>query len=84
MVQYITNALLQQLIDIVQKQLLQLNTINIGPSTESAILLLEGDQYKTYTLITNSINSLCYTSVHFFVTGPGGIGKSFLFKSLEL
>jgi len=83
LVQHITNALPQRLIDIVQKQLLQLNTMNIGPSTESATLLLEGDQYKAYTSITNSINSSRYAGVHFFVTGPGGTGKSFLLKSLE-
>ena len=31
----------------------------------------------------NSITGSRHTSVHFFVTGPGGTGKSFLLKSLE-
>ena len=80
-----TNALLQRLIDIVQKQLLQLNTTNINVNNirEGAALQLEGDQYNTYTSIMNSITGSRHTSVHFFVTGPGGTGKSFLLKSLE-
>jgi hypothetical protein len=84
LVQFITNTLLQQLIDIVQKQLLQLNTINIAAVEDSTTLQLEGDQYKAYISITNSITSLLYTSIYFFVTGPGRTGKSFLFKSLEI
>jgi hypothetical protein len=84
LVQFITNALLQQFIDIVQKQLLQLNTINVAAVGEDTTLQLERDQYKAYISITSSITSLLYTSVHFFVTGPGRTGKSFLFKSLEL
>ena len=83
LVQFITNALPQRLIDIVQRQLLQLNTMNVAAVEDGATLQLEGDQYKAYTSITNSITSLLYTGVHFFVTGPGGTGKSFLLKSLE-
>jgi len=44
---------------------------------------LRGDQYNTYTSITNSITGSRHTGVHFFVTGPGGTGKSFLLKSIE-
>ena len=57
--------------------------MNVVVVEEDATLQLEGDQYKAYTLITSSITSLLYTSVHFFVTSPSGIGKSFLLKSLE-
>ena len=57
--------------------------MNVVAIEEDATLQLEGDQYKAYTLITSSITSLLYTSVHFFVTSPSGIGKSFLLKSLE-
>jgi len=83
LVQFITDALPQRLIDIVQRQLLQLKTINITPVAVGATLQLEGDQYKVYTSMTSSITSSLYTGVHFFVTGPGGTGKSFLLKSLE-
>ena len=58
--------------------------MNVTAVEDGATLQLEGDQYKAYTSITNSITSLLYTSVHFFVTGPGGTGKSFLLKSLEI
>ncbi len=57
--------------------------MNVAAVEDGATLQLEGDQYKAYTSITNSITSLLYTGVHFFVTGPGGTGKSFLLKSLE-
>jgi ATP-dependent DNA helicase PIF1 len=50
---------------------------------EGATLQLEGDQYKAYTSITSSITNSLYTGIHFFVTSPGGTGKSFLLKSLE-
>ena len=83
LVQFITNALPQRLTDIVQRQLLQLNTMNLAAVERGATLQLEGDQYKAYTSITSSITSSLYTGVHFFVTGPGGTGKSFLLKSLE-
>jgi len=83
LVQFVTNSLPQRLIDIVQKQLLQLNAMNVAAVGESAALQLEGDQYKAYTSVTNSITSSRYTAVHFFITGPGGTGKSFLIKSLE-
>jgi hypothetical protein len=84
LVQFITNTLLQQLIDIVQRQLLQLNTINIAAVGEGTTLQLERNQYKAYISITNSITSLLYTGVYFFVTGLGRTGKLFLLKSLEL
>ena len=84
LVQFMTNALPQRLIDIVQKQLLHLNTMNIKAVGEGATLQLEGDQYRAYTAVTNSITNSRHTGVHFFVTGPGGTGKSFLLKSLEM
>ena len=84
LVQFMTNTLPQRLIDIVQKQLLQLNTMNIKPIAEGATLQLEGDQYRAYTAVTNSITNSRHTGVHFFITGPGGTGKSFLLKSLEM
>ena len=58
--------------------------ININNIGEDTALQLERDQYNTYTSITNSITSSQHTSIHFFVTGPGGTGKSFLLKSLEV
>jgi hypothetical protein len=84
LVQFITNALLQQLIDIVQKQLLQLKTINIGPLEEGAPLQLEGDQYKVYTAVTSNITKSRYAGIYFFITSPGRTGKSFLLKCLEV
>ena len=59
---------------------MNINVNNIG---EDTTLQLEGDQYNTYTLIMNSITGSQYISVHFFITDPGGTGKSFLLKSLE-
>jgi ATP-dependent exoDNAse (exonuclease V) alpha subunit len=84
LVKFVTNAVPQRLTDIVQKQLLQLNTMNMKAVGEGAALQLEGDQYRAYTAVTNSINNSRHTGVHFFITGPGGTGKSFLLKSLEM
>jgi len=57
LVEFVTNALPQRLTDIVQKQLLQLNTMNIKAVEEGAALQLEGDQYRAYTAVTNSITN---------------------------
>jgi ATP-dependent DNA helicase PIF1 len=84
LVEFVTNALPQRLTDIVQKQLLQLKTMNINTIGEHVALQLEGDQYRAYTAVTNSIINSRHTGVHFFITGPGGTGKSFLLKSLEV
>ena len=69
--------------NIVQKQLLQLKTINTTPIGEGVTLQIEDDQYKAYMAITSSITNSPYTSMHFFVTGPRKTGKSFLLKSIE-
>jgi ABC-type uncharacterized transport system fused permease/ATPase subunit len=84
LVEFVTNALPQRLTDIVQKQLLQLKTMNINTIGEHVALQLEGDQYRAYTAVTNSIINSRHTGVHFFIIGLSGTGKSFLLKSLEV
>ena len=50
---------------------------------EGAVLSLQGDQYRAYTTITESITASRYISQLFFVTGLKGTGKSFLLKALQ-
>lgn len=83
LVQFVSESVPQCLQHLVRQQLLQLNTMHISSDIHSATLELEGDQYKAYTAVTSSIQGSRHTGVHFFITGPGGTGKSFLLKALE-
>ena len=67
---------------MIQKQLKQLNCIKMPSITKGAVLNLQGDQYRAYTIITKSISAFRHIGQLFFVTGPGGTGKSFLLKAL--
>ena len=45
---------------------------------------LTSDQYDAFNIITTAISGdLRYHGVRFFVTGPGGTGKSYLLQALE-
>jgi hypothetical protein len=83
LVQSVTEGVPQCIVEIVRRQLMQLNSIHISDVGDGVALELQGDQYRAYTVIINSIQASRHTGVHFFVTGPGGTGKSFLLKALE-
>jgi hypothetical protein len=68
---------------MVSTQLRQLNAMKLSSLDDGATLALQGDQYNSYTIITRTIQSSRYTGSSFFVTGPGGTGKSFLLNALK-
>jgi hypothetical protein len=83
MVQFVTESIPRSIADIVCQQLLQLNIMNVSDVLGRAALDLKDDQYRAYIAITSNILQSHHTGTHFFVTGPGGTGKSFLLKALQ-
>jgi energy-coupling factor transporter ATP-binding protein EcfA2 len=69
--------------DIISQQLKQLNCMTVPTLRDTAAISLQGDQYQAYTTITQNIQASRYQGCCFFVTGPGGTGKSFLLKALQ-
>jgi hypothetical protein len=49
---------------------------------KGAVLNLQGDQYRVYTIITELISAFQHTGQLFFVISPRGTRKSFLLKAL--
>jgi hypothetical protein len=68
--------------DIVSTQLSQLNSMTIWDLGDVAALTLQGDQYECYTTVTQNIQASRNSGRQFFVTGPGGTGKSYLLRAL--
>jgi ATP-dependent DNA helicase PIF1 len=68
--------------EILDKQLRQLRNLNVAASPLTSTLHLEGDQYRAYTTIIRALTTGKQRSYYFFITGPGGTGKSFLLRSL--
>src|SRR5438045_4166505 len=64
-------------------QLDQLNTMTVPGVADGAALSLCGDQYTCYNTITQTILTSRYHGQCFFVTGPGGTGKSFLLCAIQ-
>jgi ATP-dependent DNA helicase PIF1 len=50
---------------------------------DAAAISLQGDQYRVYATVTQNIQASRHQGRCFFITGPGGTGKSFLLKSLQ-
>ena len=71
---------------ITSRRLQQMRTNVRAPPKNTAVLELEGDQLTTYNYITTQFMSRAVRgprAATFFVTGPGGTGKSFLLFALE-
>jgi hypothetical protein len=83
MVERITISTPPDLQEMVSQQLKQLNCMIIPTLMDMAVISLQGDQYSAYTTITQNIQASRYQRYCFFVTGPGGTGKSFLLKALQ-
>ena len=83
MVQRITEALPMDIQDLVTRQLHQLNSIKIPCPIDAAAVSLEGDQYIAYMTVTQIIQAPNIRGKCFFITGPGGTGKSYLLKALQ-
>ena len=83
MVERITISTPPDLQEMVSQQLKQLNCMIVPTLMDMAAISLQGDQYSAYTTITQNIQASRYQRYFFFVTGPGGTGKSFLLKALQ-
>jgi ATP-dependent DNA helicase PIF1 len=83
MVERITEATPPNLQEIVSQQLTQLNCMTVPGLADAAAISLQGDQYRAYATVTQNIQSSRRQGRCFFITGPGGTGKSFLLKSLQ-
>ena len=83
MVERIAASTPPNLQDMVSQQLKQLNCMTVPTLRDTAAISLQGDQYKAYTTITQNIQASRHQGCCFFVTGPGGTGKSFLLKALQ-
>jgi PIF1-like helicase len=83
MVQRIAEALPIDLRELVQRQLAQLNTMTVPGLMDAASVTLRGEQYRCYTAVTQNILASANGGRCFFVTGPGGTGKSFLLKAIQ-
>jgi hypothetical protein len=83
MVERIAEATPPNLQEMVARQLTQLNCMAVPALADAAAISLQGDQYRAYTTVTQSIQASRHQACDFFVTGPGGTGKSFLLKSLQ-
>jgi len=83
MVERIAEAAPPNLQDMVTRQLTQLNCMTVPALADAAAISLQGDQYRAYATVTQNIQGSRYQACYFFVTGPGGTGKSFLLKSLQ-
>jgi DNA replication protein DnaC len=70
--------------DVVRRQLQQMNCLRLSSMSDLNIFDLTSDQYDAFNIITSAISGgLRYHGVRFFVTGPGGTGKSYLLQALE-
>ena len=83
MVQRIAEALPIDIQELVSRQLMQLNTMTVPGLMDAASLTLRGEQYRCYTAITQNILASPNGGRCFFITGPGGTGKSYLLKAIE-
>ena len=71
-------------VDIVRRQLEQMNSIRISLPSEFNIFDLTPDQYKIFNIVTTAIGGhLQHQRARFFITGPAGTGKSYLLQALE-
>lgn len=69
--------------ELVHQQMIQLRQLAPPPTSDTNVLEIKGDQYRAYTIITNALQGMKNRGVHFFITGGGGTGKSFLLQNLE-
>src|SRR5438045_1432022 len=69
--------------NMMSHQLDQLNTMTVPGVADGAALSLHGDQHTCYNTITQTILTSRYHWQRFFVTRPGGTGKSFLFCMIQ-
>jgi hypothetical protein len=83
MLQRIAEVLPMDIQDLVTRQLQQLNSMKVPGLMDTAAVTLQGDQYAAYTTITENIQAPGRRRKCFFVTGPGGTGKSCLLKALQ-
>ncbi|KAK9444150.1 DNA helicase PIF1, ATP-dependent [Metarhizium brunneum] len=83
MVQRVAGATPPNVHDMVSEQLRQLNTMSVPGLADAASLTLKGDQYQCYSTVTQNISASRHQGCMFFVTGPGGTGKSFLLRALQ-
>ena len=83
MVERLAEAIPPNLQEMVARQLAQLNCMTMPALTDAAAISLRGDQYQAYTMVTQNIQASRHQGRNFFITGPGGTGKSFLLKSLQ-
>jgi hypothetical protein len=83
MVQRVCEAAPINVRNMMSRQLDQLNTMTVPGVADGAALGLRGDQYTCYNTITQTISASRYHRQCFFVTGPGGTGKSFLLRAIQ-
>ena len=83
MVEHIAISTPPNLQEIVLQQLKQLNCMIVPTLMDMVAISLQGDQYSVYTTIIQNIQASRYQECCFFVTSPGGTGKSFLLKALQ-
>jgi type II secretory pathway predicted ATPase ExeA len=83
MVERIAAATPPNLQDMVSQQLRQLNCMTVPSLADAAAISLQGDQYHAYATVTQNIQASRRQGRCFFITGPGGTGKSFLLKALQ-
>jgi len=83
MVERIAEATPPNLQEMITRQLEQLNCMTVPGLTDAAAITLQGDQHCAYATVTQNIQASRHQACYFFVTGPGGTGKSFLLKSLQ-
>ena len=69
--------------EMISEQLRQLNTMSAPGLADAAALTLKGDQYDCYTKVTQNITTSRHQGRTFFITGPGGTGKSYLLRALQ-
>jgi ATP-dependent DNA helicase PIF1 len=50
---------------------------------DAAAITLKRDQYRYYNTVTQNISASRYQGRRFFITGPGGTGKSYLLRALQ-
>ena len=61
-----------------------MNHLRISSISDLNIFDLTPDQYDTFNIITTATSGcLRYHGIRFFITGPGGTGKSYLLRALE-
>ena len=84
LVQEVLSTMSDSHTDVVQQQLQQMNCLQVSSILDLNIFNLTSDQYDTFNIITTAIGGdLRYHGVQFFITSPGGTGKSYLLQALE-